>query len=145
MVEEHVIQLSHGGALIAYDKQCPDYPGAGIQYRCPNGMEMDLVLVEGDGPQDEYDPDRVRIYVYADPHQDDYTHKFEVSRTALELYDNPDPLPETPEKLLDDIIQLARTTGFDEGYARPDECPPDDETNRRIANLKEELLSMIKK
>ena len=85
---ELVIPLKNGGALVAYDKQSGDYPGAGIQYRCPNGLEMDVVLVEGDGPdEDAYDPDKLRVYVYGDPHSDDYTNKYEVSRMELEAYD----------------------------------------------------------
>ena len=58
------VPLSNGGSLFS-EAYNTDYPGVEICYRAPKGTEHRLVLVENEGT--DYDPDGIRIYVYANP------------------------------------------------------------------------------
>ena len=92
--EELVSPVSGGASLVVYDKHDVFYPGVGVMYRNPSGLEIELVLVETDGPVSDnpddssqmggYGPDHVRIYVYGDPERDDFTEKFVLSRPEMD-------------------------------------------------------------
>ena len=60
-------------------------------YEDPDGWQYDVALVENGGPEndtrDDYDPDSIRVYVYADSWQDDYTNKFIIKRSGFDYED----------------------------------------------------------
>ena len=91
--EELKEDIPGDGKLVAYVKNNPDYPGIGVMYEDPDGWQYDVALVENGGPEedtrDDYDPDNIRVYVYADSWQDDYTNKFIIKRSGFDYEDTP--------------------------------------------------------
>ena len=97
MAEKAIRTKVRGGELIAEISCDPNNPGISVCYQ-PDGSDgiIDLAYIENTDPElrrhegkENPDPNDIRVMVYEDPYQEDYTYEREFSnkviRDALDL------------------------------------------------------------
>ena len=91
MAEKTIRIKARGGEIIAETSCDPNNPGISVCYQ-PDGSDsvIDLAYIENTDPElrrrrheENPDPNDIRVMVYEDPYQEDYTYKGELSNKAI--------------------------------------------------------------